>query len=139
MNYKTYTFIWKHLIANTNIRATTSMKNVRIDTFRSNSYCRGSAAAIRLYNNLLMDVKQHPKEKSYSESILDNKRNTRSLNHSPVSSSSISTPVTDLYIHHMQMIPREQLFSNMVFLNPTFTSVRWFKSCHILNAKVSRY
>ena len=137
MNHKTYTFIWRQLVANTNLRAPCSTKNARIDTFRNHSSSRGSPAGIGISNNFLMNLNQHPNEKSWSESIQHNERHIQLLRTSPMAKSSISTPLIDSYTNEMQMIHHNRLFCNAVRAKPTVTSIRRFKSCHVLSAKVS--
>ena len=124
MNHKLNSCLLRHVISNTKkIQASQSIKNLAIDKLQCHSFSR-CVSANTLLNNLCSNEKLLIETNSPISSLHNRHLHITSFQHNPTNYDALSTPITNSLLHQ---IPRRQLFSSLIHINPFSTPVRWFK------------
>ena len=124
MNHKLNSCLLRHVISNTKkIQASQSVKNLAIDKLQCHSFSR-CVSANTIFNNLCSNEKLLIERNSPISSLHNRHLHITSFQHNPTNYDALSTPITNSLLHQ---IPRRQLFSSLIHINPFSTPVRWFK------------
>jgi len=134
MNHKLNSCLLRHVISNTKkIQASQSVKNLAIDKLQCHSVSR-CVSANTIFNNLCSNEKLLIEKNSPISSLHNRHLHITSFQHNPTHNDALSTPIRNSFLHQIPTIPRRQLFSSLIHINPFSTPVRWFKSSHPCNS-----